>query len=56
MTALFLTTVITCSQAYEVMDRIQTHKMLPYEVKVELIGIIRETIPTCPVKVKKDAR
>lgn len=56
MTALFLTTVITCSQAYEVINRIMTHKFLSNEIRLELVNIIRETIPTCPVKIKKDAR
>ena len=54
MTALFLTTTITCSQAFSLLNRIQSHRNLPDFVKVELIKVIRETIPTCPVKIKKD--
>jgi hypothetical protein len=56
MTALFLTTIITCGQAHDVINRIRTHKMLSNEIKVELINLIRETIPSCPVVIKKDAK
>lgn len=54
MTALFLTTTITCSQALNLLNRIQSHRSLPDFVKTELIQVIRETIPTCPVKIKKN--
>lgn len=56
MSALFLTTVISCSQAYGILNRIQNHVELPKHVKIELINVIRELIPTCPVKIKKDGK
>ena len=56
MFALFLTTIITCSQAFELLSRIQSNNALPNYIKVEIIDQIRETIPTCPVKVKEDGR
>lgn len=56
MVALFLTTTITCSQAVSILNRIRTHNALPDFLKTELIQTIRETIPTCPVIVKKDER
>jgi len=54
MSALFLTTTITCSQALGIIRKIKSNNVLPEYVKTELIEIIRETIPTCPVIVKKD--
>jgi len=54
MVALFLTTVITCSQALSVIQKIKNNGALPQYLKNELIETIRETIPTCPVIVKKD--
>ena len=54
MVALFLTTTITCSQAFSVIQRIRSNGAIPTSLKNELIETIRETIPTCPVKVKKD--
>lgn len=56
MTALFLTTTITCSQALHLLNRIQSHRNLPNFVKVELIQLIKETIPSCPVKIKQDGK
>lgn len=54
MFALFLTTTITCSQAVVLLNKIRSNNTLPDYLKTELIETIRETIPTCPVKVKKD--
>ena len=54
MVALFLTTTITCSQALGIIHKIKSNGALPQYLKTELIEIIRETIPTCPVIIKKD--
>lgn len=56
MMSLFLTTTITCSQAFQIINRIQNHIKLSQPVKVELVEIIRQVIPTCPVIVKKDGK
>ena len=56
MVALFLTTVISCKQAFAVIQRIQTNIMLNETAKTELIEILRETIPTCPITIKKDVK
>lgn len=56
MLNLFLTTIITCNQAFQIINRIQTNNKIPQQVKVELIEIISNVIPTCPVIVKKDGK
>jgi hypothetical protein len=56
MISLFLTTTITCSQAVQVIKRIQTHINLSTQVKLELVEIIRQVIPTCPVIIKKNGK
>ena len=56
MFALFLTTTITCSQAFELFNRIQTNRALSPQLKTELLETIRETIPTCPVIIKENER
>lgn len=56
MISLFLTTTITCSQAVQIINRIQTHINISQQVKIELIETIRKIIPTCPVIVKKDGK
>ena len=56
MVALFLTTTITCSQAFKLLNKIQSNKSIPDIIRTELISTIREAIPSCPVIVKKDGR
>lgn len=56
MIALFLTTVISCQQAFAIIQRIQTNVLLNDAAKTEMIELLRETIPTCPVKIKPDGK
>lgn len=56
MVALFLTTTISCSQALGILNKIRSNNSLPDFIKTELIETFRETIPSCPVKVKKDGQ
>lgn len=54
MIALFLTTTITCSQAHGLLSRIQSQKNVPNHVKTEIVQEIKQIIPNCPVKIRKD--
>ena len=54
MVALFLTTTITCSQAFSVINKIKSNGAIPEYLKNELIEELRQVIPTCPIKIKKD--
>jgi hypothetical protein len=54
MVVLLASTIITCSQAVSVIRKIEANGAIPTSLKNELIQTIRETIPTCPVIVKKD--
>ena len=56
MVALFLTTIISCKQAFGIIQRIQSNNMLNETAKTELIEMIRDTIPSCPVTIKKDGK
>ena len=54
MVALFLTTTISCNDGFVLIQRIgKAFNLSPLE-KIELIQVIRETIPTCPLKVVPD--
>lgn len=57
MVALFLTTtIISCSDGFALIQRIgKAFNLSPLE-KIELIEVIRETIPTCPLKIVPDGR
>jgi hypothetical protein len=56
MVALFLTTIISCKQAFGLVQRIQTNPLLNETAKTELIEMLRETIPSCPITIKKDGK
>ena len=54
MISLFLITTITCSQAFNIINRIKYNEVIPEYLKKELIEELKKTIPTCPIKIKKD--
>ena len=56
MVALFLTTIISCQQAFVLIQRIQSNVLLNETAKIELVQMLRDTIPTCPVKIKPDGK
>ena len=56
MVALFLTTIISCQQAFVLIQRIQSNVLLNETAKIELVQMLRDTIPTCPVKIKPDEK
>jgi hypothetical protein len=56
MIALFLTTIISCSQAQEILNRIQFNNNLYGHQKNELIEEVKKLIPNCPLKNKFDGR
>ena len=56
MVGLFLTTIITCSQAMSVINRIEVKDNLSKQIKSELIAEIKKIIPTCPIVVKEDKK
>jgi hypothetical protein len=57
MVALLLTTtIISCSDGFVLIQRISKAFNLSNLEKIELIEVIRETIPTCPLKVVPDGR
>jgi len=54
MVALFLTTIINCNQAHQVIKRIQENRGLPASARQELIQEILQVIPSCPIIIKQD--
>lgn len=51
MITVFATTLITCSQAIGVINRLQQIVGLSYTQRVEIIEELRKVIPSCPVKI-----
>lgn len=56
MVALLLTTTISCSQALAVIDRVTKVVGLTTQQRIEIIQVIKEYIPTCPIQIKKDGK
>lgn len=51
MIPVFATTIITCSQAIGIVNRLQQVVGLSYSQKMEIIRELTKVIPSCPVKV-----
>ena len=49
-----LSTIISCSQAFSLVNRITNVVGLTPHHKVEIVDEIRKVIPSCPVTIQKD--
>ena len=56
MVALLATTVISCSDAYRIINRIGNVIGLSYQQKIELIQVVSQYVPSCPIKIVPDER
>ena len=56
MIALLSTTIITCSEAVGIVNRLSNVIGLSYSQKIEIIKTLKEYIPTCPVIIKSNER
>jgi hypothetical protein len=56
MIALLATTVISCSDAFRIVNRIGNVIGLSYQQKIEVIQVISQHVPTCPIKIIPDER
>jgi hypothetical protein len=56
MIALLATTIISCSDAVRIINRISNVIGLSYQQKIEVIQVISQHVPTCPIKIISDER
>ena len=54
MVPLFLSTVITCSNAIAVLNRLTSVVGLTSQQKQEIVTELKKVIPSCPITIKKD--
>ena len=54
MQSLILVTIITCSQAYSIVNRVGSSLGLSYQQKMQVISEIRKVITSCPFTIKED--
>lgn len=52
MVVLLSTTIISCSQAVALIQRLQNIRGLTEEQKSGIVIELRELIPSCPIKIK----
>ena len=56
MVELLAITVISCSDAFRIVNRIGNVIGLSYQQKIEVIQVISQHIPSCPLKIVPDER
>ena len=56
MVGLLAVTVISCRDALGIISRISRSAGLSYSQRIEVIQVLQEHIPTCPVVLKEDER
>jgi hypothetical protein len=56
MIALLSTTIISCGDALAIISRMSNVIGLSYSQKVELVKVIKEYIPSCPIYIKQNER
>ena len=49
-----LSTIITCSQAFSLVNRMTNVVGLTPQQKLEIIKEVRKVVPSCPVTIQKD--
>jgi hypothetical protein len=50
--SIFLVTILSCSQVFAIVQRLQNIYLLTKEQKNEIILELRKVVPTCPVIIK----
>jgi hypothetical protein len=56
MVVFFTATIITCSDAIGILNRLQNVVALTQQQKIEISKIVRHHVPTCPIKVQEDGK
>ena len=56
MVELLATTIISCSDAFRIVNRIGNAIGLSYQQKIEVVQVISQHIPTCPINIIPDER
>lgn len=49
-----LSTIISCSQAFSLVNRITNVVGITPQQKLEIINEVRKVVPSCPVTIQKD--
>ena len=56
MVVLFASTIISCSDAISLINRVTQVVGLSKQQRIEIVQVINEQIPSCPVRIVLDER
>lgn len=56
MIGLLATTIISCNDALGIVSRLSRSAGLSYHQRVEVIQVLQEHIPSCPIILKEDGK
>jgi hypothetical protein len=56
MSALFLTTFLSCSDIVAIANRLANVKLLTPEQKTEILWELKKVVPTCPLIIKPNVQ
>jgi hypothetical protein len=56
MVGLYFATIISCSDAIGIVNRLQRVVGLSHQQKVEVIQVLRQYVPTCPIKIEENGK
>jgi hypothetical protein len=54
MEPLLLTTILSCQQVIGIVNRLQGIALLNSQQKAQIIVELRNSVPSCPIKIKED--
>lgn len=54
MIPVFLSTIISCSDAVKIISRVSSIADLTAQQRIEIISELRSLVPTCPVTIKNN--
>ena len=56
MVVIFSATIISCSQAIQLLNNVANVAGLTIKQKTEIVDEIRQLVPSCPIKIEKDKK
>jgi hypothetical protein len=56
MVVLFSATIISCSQAIQLLNNLANVAGLTLKQKIEIVDEIKQLVPSCPIKIERDKR
>lgn len=56
MVGLFTATIISCSDAIGILNRLQKVVGLSQQQKAEVAQVVRQYVPTCPIRIEPDGK